>query len=125
MKTLSGLFLALFLGVLLSYTTSCDYDHPVPEQISLDSISFSANLIPYFNASCNMSGCHNAGGIPPDLSPENAYQDLLAKNQINLSLPENSKLYKKVATGGSMEPYSTPAQTAMVLAWIKQGAKNN
>ncbi|HOH99299.1 MAG TPA: hypothetical protein PLE85_02060 [Bacteroidales bacterium] len=125
MRRLSMIIPVVVIGFMIGMTTGCDYDHPVPEQISLDSVSFSANLIPYFNASCNMAGCHDAGGIPPDLTPENAYQDLFAKNQVNLAIPENSKLYRKVATGGSMEPYSKPAETAMVLAWIKQGAKNN
>jgi hypothetical protein len=124
MKQLSNILGGLMLISLFVFITGCEYDHPVPEPLP-DVVSFSDNLIPYFNASCNYAGCHNAGGEAPDLTPENAYGAIMDGNYINLDNPEESLFYTKVATGGSMAPYSTPGNTALVLAWIKAGALDN
>lgn len=124
MKRQITLLLILGMTGLALTMPGCKYDHPVPEPLP-ENVSFSEDVIPYFNASCNYAGCHNTGGVSPDLTPEFAYEDLLAKNQINLDNPEESILYVKIAPGGSMEPYSKPAETAMVLAWIKDGALDN
>lgn len=109
---------------LMVFISGCEYDHPVPEPLP-DVVSFSDNLIPYFNASCNYAGCHNTGGEPPDLTADNAYSALMDGGYVDLENPEQSSLYTKVATGGSMAPYSTPGNTALVLAWIKAGALDN
>jgi len=119
----------LFLFSLLSFSIilfSCEYNYiepviPIPE----DTISFSGDIIPLFNNSCNMSGCHGVGDAPPDLSPANAYNDLFAENMIDTINPEQSILYIEMATGGSMEIYSTTFETATILTWIERGAKNN
>lgn len=121
-------YFSLIAGILflLTVLVSCEYEHPEDEIIIPGyTVSFSKEIIPYFNASCNMSGCHSAGGIKPDLTPANAYTSLFAHNQIDTISPENSILYKKIKTGGSMSNYSTTSKTNMVLTWIKQGAKNN
>jgi len=114
----------LMLISLAVFVTGCEYDHPVPEPLP-DVVSFSGDIMPYFNASCNFSGCHNTGGEAPDLTADFAYGALMDGNYINLENPEESLLYTKVATGGSMAPYSTPGNTALVLAWIKAGALDN
>jgi hypothetical protein len=124
MKRLFIILTAVTMTGLALLMPGCKYDHPVPEPLP-ENVSFSEDVVPYFNKSCNYAGCHNTGGVAPDLTPEFAYDDLFAKNQINLDNPEESILYVKIAPGGSMEPYSKPAETAMVLAWIKDGAPNN
>lgn len=118
-KTLSMIGVAL----LLITFSGCEYEFIEPIEIT-DEVSFSKDIIPYFNKSCNMSGCHNAGGIPPDLSAANAYVDLFDEGQIDLDDPENSKLYESLKSG-SMKQYSTAEETAIVLKWIEQGAPNN
>jgi hypothetical protein len=118
-KILKVLSLLAFLGVL----TSCEYEFVEPIEVTED-VSFSNDLIPFFNQSCNMSGCHNAGGFPPDLSPANAYQALFDDGQIDTDNPMNSKLYISL-NSGTMKKYSTAAETAKVLKWIEQGAPNN
>lgn len=86
--------------------------------------SFATDIIPVFNASCNMSGCHSAGHTVVDLSPENAYASLFAKGMIDLSTPENSKLYTKLLSG-THDGRSTSAQQALILQWISEGALDN
>jgi hypothetical protein len=121
-------FLASFTMVLL---TGCYKDKTVifdtGEEITRQ-VSFAGDIIPIFNSSCNVSGCHNAGGISPNLSAANAYTALTGGNYITTSNPENSELYQWM-TGkkGTPMPLSGPNKdyNALVLAWIKQGANNN
>jgi hypothetical protein len=91
-------------------------------------VSFSQDIISIFNNSCNTSGCHSAGGQAPNLTESNAFNSLTVGNYIDLNAPENSILYLKM-TGkkGTPMPVSgiNKDYNALVLAWMKQGAKNN
>jgi hypothetical protein len=91
-------------------------------------VSFSNDIVPIFNKSCNLSGCHNAGGKAPNLTSANAYNALTEGNYVNTTDPKNSELYLWM-TGkkGTPMPLSGPNKefNALVLAWIKQGASNN
>ena len=91
-------------------------------------VSFTGDIIPIFNSSCNISGCHSAGGKSPDLSAANAYNSLFNGGYINTSNPETSELYLWM-TGKKGTPMPTSGvnkdYNALVLAWIKQGAQNN
>jgi hypothetical protein len=105
---------------------SCQYEWIEEEPIVVpDTVSFTADIIPIFNTGCNASVCHGAGGEAPELTPENAYTSLFAENTIDVATPENSVLYKKVNTGGSMNKYSQPGDPELILKWIQQGALNN
>jgi len=91
-------------------------------------VSFSSDIVPIFDNSCSLSGCHNSGGKSPDLSAANAYNSLSVGNYYNTTSPESSMIYQwmtgKKSTpmpiGGINKDYN-----ALVLAWIKQGAQNN
>lgn len=91
-------------------------------------VSFNSELIPMFNGSCNMSGCHNSGGKSPDLSPASAYVSLINGGYVNTENPEASELYLWM-TGkkGTPMPVSgiNKDYNSLVLAWMKQGAQNN
>lgn len=105
---------------------SCQYDWLDPiDPVIPDVVSYSANIQPIFDRSCNSSGCHSTGGVSPDLTPANAYNDLLAKNMINTASPESSRLYTKCATGGSMNKFCQPGDPEIILKWIQEGALNN
>ncbi|MCX6313600.1 MAG: hypothetical protein NTX08_02550 [Sphingobacteriales bacterium] len=93
-------------------------------------VSLATDIIPVFTASCSISGCHNSGGIKPDLSAEKVYNTLIIGNYVDLGVPENSTIYlwmtgKKTTimpVGAANNPSNI---NQLVLAWIKQGAKNN
>lgn len=119
-KLLVGIIVALIVG-------SCYYDTVLEPEVS-GQVSFSGDIIPIFNASCNSAGCHNTGGIRPDLSPANAYNALINGGYINTSAPESSELYRWMRGERDLPmPLSGPNANynATVLAWIKQGALNN
>jgi len=113
---------AFAMIVLLS---GCEYDYVEPDNTPPpDTISFATDVLPVFNASCNMGGCHATGAAQPDLSAANAFTSLQDGGYINTSDPGSSLLYTAMATG-SMKPFSTTSQTNLILAWIQKGALNN
>jgi hypothetical protein len=120
-----GILLSLaFLGLV-----SCKYDDmlPVKPDPGLQ-ISFADDLIPIFNASCNLSGCHNGSGHAPDLRPAQAYESLWSGSYIDTLAPENSELYLwMTGARGLTMPLegSNAGYNAKVLQWITQGAPNN
>jgi len=121
------LILALFAGFMA--WQSCEYEwieqEPPDPNDTNTVISFSTDIVPIFERGCNASVCHASGAVPPDLTRENAYQSLFDENQIDLATPENSILYTKMATGGSMNKYTEYGEPDKVLKWIQQGALNN
>lgn len=116
---------------MLLILNACFYDEVIPVEQSVGdvgNITFTADLIPIFNASCNMSGCHNKGGQKPNLNPENAYPNLTTGSYIDTANPENSLLYQKMkGNKGTPMPVSGSNATynAKVLKWIELGALNN
>jgi hypothetical protein len=125
----SKLFLLTILAGLF-VMAGCEYDEiPLPKEPDPTiEYSFSKEIMPIFNKACNGAGCHNAGGIPPDLSPANAYKALISGNYINTNKPEDSELYQWMKGNKRIPmPLEGPnaAWNALVLAWITQGAKDN
>ena len=92
---------------------------PVPGQIS-----YAGEIQPIFTEKCVR--CHGVGQVAPVLVEGKSYQAL--KNMpglIVVGAPDNSIVYQKMATGGSMAAYCTKANADSVYKWISQGAKNN
>ena len=124
-------FLRLFFltSAVLTLLTACEYDFIVPAPRALpppagDTISFSQDIIPFFNKSCNAS-CHKTGATAPDLSPANAYTALKTGNFVVAGEPENSDLYISCKSNGSMAIYTNAAQLDLIYRWIYAGAKND
>lgn len=108
---------------------SCNYGYLESIKVEIpDTVSFSNDVIPIFNESCNESGCHSPGGIAPDLTPENAYWDLWLYGMVDTTDPESSLLYTRMAsTSNPMPPTSKlrDDKIQLILAWIEQGALDN
>ena len=120
-----GFFTALIVGALAIVNFSCTYEELITPKVEVpDSVSFAANIIPIFNSSCNVSGCHSKGGIPPNLAPADAYTSLIFFGYVDVDVPEASELYVEIATG-SMQQYATDQERALILSWIEQGALDN
>ncbi|HPT13982.1 MAG TPA: hypothetical protein PK796_04260 [Bacteroidales bacterium] len=128
MKNLSFRIL-LFMGVILTLFASCEYDFNVYPQPVLppvgteDTISFAQDIIPIFTEKC--VSCHKPGAFAPDLSAANAFSALTSDNYVVAKKPDESILYTCLKAGGSMNQYSTVAETALIYRWIYAGAKNN
>ncbi len=126
-KTSSRLTSAIAISIIafMTFLTGCEYEFIEPEYIPPppDVVSFTTDIMPIFNTSCNMSGCHAAGAFAPDLSPANAYSNL-QNGFINTADPSSSLIYTSMATG-SMKSFTTTSEANLVLAWIQKGALNN
>ncbi len=121
---------AVIIGLL--FMASCVKDDTVIIQpVVTKTVSFKKDLVPLFTKNCALGGCHNDGGKAPVLTSAKAYNSLKADAAyINVSHPENSELYQfltgKLSPAMPMGASTNPGNlNAYVLAWIKQGAKNN
>lgn len=125
-KSLLAISSAVFLAVIVG---SCTYEEMLPFTPDPNTpVYFSTDIIPIFNASCNVAGCHNGSGPPPDLRPASAYQALQEGGYIDVNDPSNSELYLWMrGERGFPMPLSGSNATynATVLSWIEQGAPNN
>lgn len=121
-----GIFAIVLFGVLVITSTSCTYEELIKPKVEIpDSVSFRINIIPIFNSSCNTTGCHNKGGIPPNLSERDAYTSLTFFGYVDPEIPaEENQLYEEIKTG-SMKQYATDQDRALILTWIEQGALDN
>lgn len=117
--------IAVVAIALMTLLSGCEYEYVEPEIIiPPDTVSFATDVMPIFNASCNMSGCHASGAFAPDLSPANAYNNLMSEGRIDTANPSTSPFYIKITTG-SMKSFTTAVQASVILAWIEKGALNN
>lgn len=110
---------------VLTFTTSCYYDAVVGPEAP-ETVSYSADVQPYFDNKCIQ--CHNGSGAPLNLDASVSYENLTTGGNppyVDIANPSASSLYTKIASGGSMEPYSSATETAMILKWIEDGAENN
>jgi len=106
--------------------TSCEYGFVEFEQPEIiEDISFANDIVPIFNNKCNTTGCHSVGHFALDLSPENAYEDIINKNLVDTNNPELSVLYVKISQPGTHDNRSVPSEQLNILQWIKDGAKDN
>jgi len=113
---------------IIVFATSCQYkfivEPVVPPPDPTDTISFSQQIVPIFSEQ-GCTGCHNAGGQQPDLTPDNAYNSITSMGLVNTGDPVASKIYYYPLPDGSHFAKYTSAQAALILQWIEQGALDN
>jgi len=121
-------FLRLFFlsGTLLCLLTACEYDFitpapPIPPPPAGDTISFSQDIQPIFNAKC--IACH-AGSIAPNLKSGLSYSALVP-GYVTAGDPTTSILYTVCKPGGSMASHTSDAELLLIYRWIYAGAKND
>lgn len=124
-----GLFLIVsFILIMISCTKTTTVTLDNSPAITT-TVSFSKDIQPILTKSCAVSGCHS-GSVAPNLSAATAYNALENGNFTNISTPANSLVYLwltgKEAVAMPAGAANNPSNiNALMLAWIKQGAKNN
>jgi len=119
-----------FVSILLALSIySCKYDFIIPVEVPVidnggKPISFSTQVSPIFSTGDKCTECHKTGGQAPDLSPANAYAQIVPK-YVNTTTPNQSKIYSVPGSSAHSWRGYTPTEAATVLAWITEGAKNN
>jgi hypothetical protein len=126
------LLFLIFVGISSNSCTYYNYELQPCNTVVPDSVSFSIDILPIFNTSCNNADCHS-GAYPTgnlNLEDSQAYQNLshAGSGYINVTVPKHSILYSQLVSsstpmppGGKLEQ----CQIDLILKWIEQGAKNN
>lgn len=96
-----------------------------PPAVILDTTlvySYADTIQPIFNKKC--IGCHG-GGIAPDLTASNSYDALINGGYVetDTAKADQSLIYTKLLSGTHDGRASNTE--ALILVWIRQGAKNN
>jgi hypothetical protein len=121
-------FAALVL-IALAALSSCQYEFIEPIRTVIDptvEIKFATEIAPIFSNNNACTACHRTGATPPDLTAERAYNSIVPA-LVNMENPEQSRIYwftHPNSTTHNWKKY-TLEEAALILEWIKQGAKNN
>jgi hypothetical protein len=120
------LTLLFVTGTLLIMLTACEYSFieptpPPPPPPAGDTISFSQDVQPIFNAKCN--NCH--ASVAPVLTAGTSYNSLTTGGYVVANSPATSDLYIVCKPGGSMSAYCSSDQLDLIYRWIYAGAKND
>jgi len=117
-----SIFLILILFSL--FISGCKYDFIIPVEVPVvdnggKPISFASQIVPIFADKC--ISCHATQA--PQMNAAVAFAQLVPQ-YVNTGSPETSKLYINASSGNHYAKVSA-TQAALVLTWIKEGAKNN
>lgn len=118
------------IGAVL-FITSCQYKFNIepttPPPDPEDTIYFSQDVLPVWNTNDKCTSCHKPGGPSPDLTPDNAYTEVMG-GYVNTDTPESSVIYSAPHPDTDEHNWGTSythGEAAIVLQWIEQGALNN
>ena len=120
-------FIFLITVLLSLFVTGCKYDFilPVPEVPVTGDISFSTQVAPIFSAGNKCTSCHKAGGQSPDFTTAAAYASIVPA--LVSTTADQSMIYTFPGPTTATHSWKklTTGEAAIILQWIKQGAKNN
>jgi hypothetical protein len=110
---------ALFLG-------GCKYDFITPDYVPpvKAGVSFAEQVVPIFSTADKCTQCHKPGGQTPDLTPSNAYLQIVPKYAIAGS-PETSEILTIPGSSSHSWKNYTATERSIIETWITEGAKNN
>lgn len=125
-STYKSLPIILILLLISFLWFSCK--HTGDDPVNHNPVTFTKDIIPILNASCNISSCHSGSSPAGNLKLEqdSAYYFLFKKSEVDTLHPEQSTLYIKLnSVAPTMPPTGRLPQTKidLFLDWIKQGAK--
>jgi len=114
----------LILILFSLFISSCKYDTILPVVvIPVNNVSFATQVAPIFSTGNKCTSCHKPGATSPDLTLADAYASIVPQ-YVSLTTPESSVVYVN-ASSGNHKATVTATQAALILQWIKEGAKNN
>ena len=132
LKNISA-FMILFSLMML---VSCEYEFieiaaptpPDPNDTTIDTVSFSAEIEPIFAAS-SCTNCHSNSGATAglNLSAGSAYNSITSNGLVVADDPDASKIYyyPNPVTGTHNTKYGSNDDADLIYLWIYQGALDN
>jgi hypothetical protein len=118
--------LFLILSIFAIFIGGCKYDFITPDYVPPvpPGVSFSEQVAPIFSTGDKCTQCHMPGGQSPDLTPANAYSQIVP-SLVNTASPEASIILSVPGSASHSWKGYTATESATILAWITEGAKNN
>lgn len=120
-----------FMVVVTLLVSSCQYkftiEPVVPPPDPEEELSFIEDVIPIWNNNNKCTNCHKTGGTSPDLTPDNAYNEIIS-DYVDVDNPAESIIYAFPHPDTETHSWGTSytsGEAAILLLWIEQGAKNN
>jgi len=121
-------FLPFFIVmIIIAISFSCEKVYLTePPEIIIDTTvvySYADTIQPIWNSKC--LDCHS-GAVAPNLTEGVSYDALLNGGYIetDTTKADQSLIYTKLLSG-THDGRASNTQEALILAWLKQGAKNN
>jgi hypothetical protein len=122
---------ALIVIGFVGFLSSCQYkfniEPTVPPPDPEEKISFAADVVPIWNTNNKCTSCHKTGSTSPDLTPDNAYNEIM-NGYVDTDAPESSVIYSAPNPDTDAHNWGTSytsGEAAIILQWIEQGALNN
>ncbi len=133
----------LLIAVLLAAASGCKHEplNPVvdgntppdtTEGCDPNTVYFVNDVLPIFNSSCAMSGCHNAASAQDGVVLD-TYANIMNTGEVSPGNPGNSEIYEVITEDDAdklMPPPSsgitlTQEQINTIYNWIASGAQND
>lgn len=114
----------VLLIAMAFFLNSCQHD-PVGVE-NLEKVCFETQVLPIFQTSCAISGCHGGGEAEGGFSATD-YNSIV--KHVKPGDPRGSQIYKVISNtfGEEMMPPDKPLtkeQRTLIMVWILQGAEN-
>lgn len=115
---------SMLLIAMAFFLNSCQHD-PVGVE-NLEKVCFETQVLPIFQTSCAVSGCHGGGEAEGGFSATD-YNSIV--KHVKPGDPHGSQIYKVISNtfGEEMMPPDKPLtkeQRTLIMVWILQGAEN-
>lgn len=118
--------LAIIVAALLPFilVNSCRHE-PYGVEL-LDTVCFNTQVLPIFQTSCGIAGCHDAGTAEGDFVATNFESITSLVKPYNASASELYMIITNVNNPNFMPPNRSLSkeQRTQIMVWIEQGAKN-
>jgi hypothetical protein len=120
---ISGILLTSIIWLILITVFSCRHDSIQLDE--LGEVCFESDILPIFQTSCAISGCHVQGG---ESYVFDTYENI--RKAISPGEPDKSEAYKALSKIWSIEGMMPPSQPlseynrTLIRVWIQQGARN-
>lgn len=129
--------------LIVAGAISCKHEPILPEQIiddggvdvldecHPDSVYFSNQILPLFQSSCAISGCHDAATAEEGIILD-SYENILGSGELIPFNPDEGDIYENITETDPDKIMPPPPESPlsqeqidMVELWILQGAQNN
>jgi hypothetical protein len=105
------------LLLICIFLSGCEYENS--EDVRLENVSYSKDLIPIFSNKCSLSGCHVPGAPVGDFLDYEQLKQRIDNGRFNLMIFQ----YRLMPPPGYN--HLMDSEVELIKRWIESGSKNN